>query len=219
MSSASYGTGTSPTAMAINPYDPLLYVANTGGESGISAFQIDEASGALFPVVGSPFLSGANVSSLAFGGLISYYLYAASATGDSAAIYGFVLPFGPNGDPNGNPGALTPLAGYPYSLPSCTFIVTDRNGAYLYATTGTSLVGYSIDATTGALRPLAGFPIAMGANVRPMSIDPTNHFLYVANGSAGTVTSFTLNAATGALTPMPGSPFAVGTSTDFITTF
>ena len=52
-----------------------------------------------------------------------------------------------------------------------------------------------------------------------MSIDPANQFLYVANGSAGTVTSFTLNAATGALTPMLGSPFAVGTSADFITTF
>ncbi|MGH7489787.1 MAG: beta-propeller fold lactonase family protein, partial [bacterium] len=107
----------------------------------------------------------------------------------------------------------------PYPLPSCSFIVADQTGAYLYATTGTSIIGYGIDPNTGALNPLSGFPIAVGANVRSVSIDPTNQFLYVANGSAGTVTSFTLDAATGALTLMPGSPFAVGTSADFITTF
>ena len=92
-------------------------------------------------------------------------------------------------------------------------------GTYLYATTGTDLLGYSIDALTGALTLLSGFPIAVGANVRSVSIDPTNQFLYVANGSAGTVTSYTLNATTGALTLMPGSPFAVGTSADYISTF
>ena len=61
--------------------------------------------------------------------------------------------------------------------------------------------------------------MAVGSNVRSVSIDPANQFLYVANGSTGTVTSFTLNAATGALTPMPGSPFDVGASADFFATF
>ena len=112
-----------------------------------------------------------------------------------------------------------PLASFPYALPSCTFIVADQTGTYLYATTVTELLGYSIDASSGALNPLSGFPIAVGADVKSVSIDPTNQFLYVANGSAGTVTGFTLNAATGALTLIPGSPFAVGTSADFFTAF
>ena len=84
---------------------------------------------------------------------------------------------------------------------------------------GANLLGYSIDAQFGALSPLPGFPIAVGANTGSLTIDPTNQFLYVANGSAGTVTGFELNSATGALTPMPGSPFAVGTSADFIAIF
>ena len=78
---------------------------------------------------------------------------------------------------------------------------------------------YSIDAQTGALSPLPGFPVAVGAKADSVSIDPTNQFLYVRNGSAGTVTGFVRNAATGELTPMPGSPLLVGTPADFIATF
>ena len=59
----------------------------------------------------------------------------------------------------------------------------------------------------------------MVLNGEILHIDPTNPFLYVRNGSAGTVTGLVLNAATGELTPMPGSPFFVGTPADFIATF
>ena len=214
LSPASYATGTGPGAIAINLIGPFLYTANSGGSSDISAFLIT-GSGDLIPVAGSPFPSGSSVSTLAFGGGIKNFLYAANASGNTAAIYGFSVDL----SNSTTRGALTSLTGFPYALPSCTLIVSDQTGAYLYATTGTDLLGYSIDAITGALTALPGFPIAVGADVRSVSIDPANQFLYVANGSAGTVTSFTLNAATGALTPMPGSPFAVGTSADFITTF
>jgi 6-phosphogluconolactonase (cycloisomerase 2 family) len=210
LSPSSYVAGAGPGAMAVDPIAPwLLYVA--GSSSDISAFQVDDVTGSLMPIAGSPFPSGGSVSSLAFGGPFDAFLYAASATGNTAAIYGFGV------DPNN--GALTILAGSPYSLPSCKFIVADQTGTYLYATTGTDLLGYSIDALTGAPTLLSGFPITVGAEVRSVSVDPTNQFLYVANGSAGTVTSYTLNAATGALTLMPGSPFAVGTSADYIATF
>ena len=217
LSPASYATGTGPGAMAVEPIGPVLYTANTGGSGDISAFQIYSTTGGLTPVAGSPFASGKSVSSLALGGGGSSgeFLYAADASGSTAAIDGFTvdLSLAPSR------GALTSLAGFPYSLPSCRFIVADQTGTYLYAATGTELLGFSIDANNGALTPLPGFPVAAGADVRSVSIDPANQFLYVANGSAGAVTSFTLDAATGALTPMPGSPFAVGTSADFITTF
>ena len=220
---ASHATGTGPSAMAIHPTAGLLYTANTGGSDDISAFMIDFTTGGLTPIAGSPFRSGSSVSSLAFGGSVNTYplfLYAANASGGTAVIYGFAITpsvnqFGP--DPNG--GALTSLAGFPYPLPSCTFIVTDQTHTHLYATAGTNLFGFSTDQQTGALSPLSGFPVAIGVNATSVSIDPTNQFLYVANGSAGTVTGFELNAATGALTPMSGSPFAVGKPADFIATF
>jgi 6-phosphogluconolactonase (cycloisomerase 2 family) len=208
-------TGAGPSAMAIDPSNRFLYTANAGG-STISAFDASDLAAA----PGSPFSSGSSVSTLAFGAG-GKFLYAVHASGATAAIVGFTVRprWDQNGNPDPNAGALASLAGFPQPLPSCTFITADQTGTYLYATTGTDLLGYSIDATTGALTALAGFPIAVGANVQSVSIDPTNQFLYVANGSAGTVTSYTLNAATGALTLMPGSPFAAGTSADFIATF
>ena len=201
-SPASYATGAGPSAMVIHPSNSFLYTANASGD--ISAFHLD-----LTLIAGSPFTSGGNsVSSLAFGAG-GKFLYAANASGGTAAIIGFSV------DPDA--GALARLPGFP--LPSCHYIVADQTGTYLYATAGTDVLAYNIDAQTGTLNLLPGFPVAVGASADSVTIDPTNQFLYVANGSAGTVTSFELNVATGELTPMPGSPFAVGTSADFIAAF
>jgi len=226
---ASYATGTGPSAMAVGPgapFTPFLYIANTGGSNDISAFLI----GSLTPVAGSPFPSNGNVSSLAFGAGDAFLyppgssngspgykglLYAANASGGTASIMGFSIhPY--MGD--ANDGALTSLPGFPYDLPSCSYIVADQTGAYLYATAGTNVFGFSIDKQTGALSPLPGSPIAVGATADSVSVDPANQFLYVTNHSAGKVTGFKLNAATGELTTMPGSPFAVSQSADFLAT-
>jgi 6-phosphogluconolactonase len=114
---------------------------------------------------------------------------------------------------------LSPLSGSPFPLPVSHYIATDQTGAYLYVTSGTSILGYAIDATTGALRPLPEFPVAAGANAYSISIDPTNHILYVTNDGAATVSGFILDASTGALTPMAGSPFPAGNHPQFIATF
>jgi 6-phosphogluconolactonase (cycloisomerase 2 family) len=211
---ASYATHTGPSAMAVRPDGQFLYVANTGGSNDISGYSIDPFGGELRPVFGAPFPSGGSVSSLAFGAGEAF-LYAANASSGTASIMGFSIhPF--NGD--ANDGALTSLPGFPYDLPACNYVVADQTGAYLYATAGTNVFGFSINQQTGALSPLPGSPVAVGATADSVSIDPTNQFLYVTNRRAGTVTGFKLNAATGELTTMPGSPFAVGQSADFIAT-
>jgi 6-phosphogluconolactonase (cycloisomerase 2 family) len=201
----SYSTGTGPSAMAV--VSPFLYIANTGGSNDISAFRVDAFSGGLNPIPGSPFPASGNISSLAFGlGDAFVYLYAANASGATASILGFSIhPY--MGD--ANDGALTVLPGFPYDLPSCSYVAADQTGAYLYATAGTNLYGFSVDKQTGALSPLPGSPVSVGASADAVSIDPTNQFLYVTNRSAGTATGFYLNAATGELTPMPAAPFAV----------
>jgi 6-phosphogluconolactonase (cycloisomerase 2 family) len=114
---------------------------------------------------------------------------------------------------------LSPLSGSPFPLPVSHYIAADLTGAYLYVTTGTNIVGYAIDATTGALTALPGFPVAAGANAYSITIDPLNQFLYVANDGAANVSGFRLNASTGALTPMSGSPFPAGNHPQFIGTF
>jgi 6-phosphogluconolactonase (cycloisomerase 2 family) len=212
-SPAAYATGTGPSTMAVDLDGPFLFTANTGGSGGLSAFLIDKLTGGLTPMTGSPYSAGNHVSALAFGPG-GKFLYAADASGNTAAIQGFSVAL------SGASGAvLTSLAGFPYPLSACTFIVTDRTGAYLYAANGTSVNGYGIDASSGALSPLPGFPIVVGATADSIAIDPTNQFLYVRNGAAGTVTGFEMNGATGQLTPMPGSPFLVSVSADFLAMF
>jgi 6-phosphogluconolactonase (cycloisomerase 2 family) len=209
LSPASYPAGASPSALMIDRSGPFLYAANSGGSNGISGFTIT-GSGGLTPIAGSPFPSSGGVSVLALGG-DGQFLYAAIASGGAATIVGF------NVDPN--TGALTALPDFPLALPSCRYIVADQAGVYLYAAGGTNVFGYRIDQKTGALDPLPGSPVGVGAEADTLSVDPTNQFLYVANGSARTVTGFALDAATGAPTPMAGSPFTVGPDADLIATF
>jgi 6-phosphogluconolactonase len=218
--SANYATGTAPSVIGIDPgappygSSPVVYVANTGSND-ISAFLVLGALGpqqALEAAAGSPFPSGKSVASLAFGNFNrGRILFAANATGSDATISAFSI--------DSNTTAWPPLPGFPFALPSCNFVAADRTGRYLYAAAGTQLFGYRIDEQTGALSALPGSPIAVGTSADSISVDVTNQFLYVRNGSAETVTGFDLDAATGALTPMPVSPFAVGQASDFFATF
>jgi 6-phosphogluconolactonase len=95
---------------------------------------------------------------------------------------------------------LTALSGSPFPLSVSNHIATVGTGAYLYVTTGASVVGYSIDATTGSLSALAGFPVASGANAYSVTVDPSNQFLYIGNEGAASVSGYKLNAADGELT-------------------
>jgi 6-phosphogluconolactonase (cycloisomerase 2 family) len=76
-----------------------------------------------------------------------------------------------------------------------------------------SVSAYTINATTGALTPIAGSPFAAGSDPSFVAVSPNGRFAYVAISSdagIGAVSAYTINATTGALTPVPGSPFAAG---------
>ena len=198
-------TGKNPTSMAIAPlYSAVVYVANHGGSNDISAFLYDGT-----PVRGSPFPAGGNPLSLAVGAG-GRFLYSANPDAKNPSISGFNID---------QTGALTPLPGSPLPLPVSHYIATDQTGAYLYVTSGASIVGYAIDSNTGALTALSGFPVAAGTNAYSITIDPSNQFLYVANDGAASISGFRRDATTGALTPMVGSPFPAGNHPQFIATF
>src|SRR6266404_6154809 len=198
------GTAKSPTSIVIDPEGSQMYVANHGGSNDISEILGQTA------VPGSPFPAGGNPLSLALwaGGK---FLYPANPDATNPSISGFSVDAGI--------GVLSPLSGSPFPIPVSHYIATDQTGAYLYVTSGASVVGYGIDATTGALTALPGFPVAAGTNAYSITIDPTNRTLYVTNDGAANVSAFTLDASTGALTPMAGSPFPAGHHPQFIATF
>jgi 6-phosphogluconolactonase len=72
---------------------------------------------------------------------------------------------------------------------------------------------YTINATSGALTPVAGSPFGAGTLPLGVAVDPTGKFAYVANFGSGNVWGYTINAKTGKLTPVSGSPFGAGSGT------
>jgi 6-phosphogluconolactonase (cycloisomerase 2 family) len=118
---------------------------------------------------------------------------------------------------NATTGALPPLAGSPF--PAGTFpqaITVDPAGRFVYVANGGdfeslgSVSGYTINAATGALTPVAGSPFPAGAAPSAVTVDPSGHFTYVANGDADNISGYAINATSGALTPLAGSPFPAG---------
>ena len=91
---------------------------------------------------GSPFPAGGNPLSLALGAG-GNFLYSANPDATNPSISAFSI------DPTS--GALSPLNGSPFTFSVSHYMATDQTGAYLYVTAGVNIVGYAIDATTGAL--------------------------------------------------------------------
>ena len=210
LSPATYATGHGPSSVALDTAGLFLYVANNGGSNDISAFAIDGFTGQLIPVAGSPFAAGANPLGLAFGAS-GQFLYTANPGGANPSISGFAIDL--------FNGTLSPLSGSPFPATVTNYIAADRTGSYLYVTTGAGVVGYGIDAKTGLLTSLPGFPVFSGANAYSVTSDPTNQFLYVANNGSANVSGFRFDAATGGLIPITGSPFTTGNVPDFVATF
>ncbi len=82
-------------------------------------------------------------------------------------------------------------------------IHTTPNGKFLYATNrgdANSIAMYSTDPASGKLT-LLGFQSTMGKNPRNFMIDPTGHFLLVANQNTNNIVIFRIDPSTGLLTP------------------
>lgn len=98
------------------------------------------------------------------------------------------------------------------------------NDQFLYVATGKdpdpagSIVGFSLNPTTGAPTLIQGSPFVVGlpsnARIRGMATPPNSHFLYVSD--SGGIDGFTVDSTTGVLTALLGSPFASGTNLQLV---
>ncbi len=208
------GGVTAPAGLAVannlGPAGPFLYVADAGK---IDALQVNNATGALTAVPGSPFTSGTNLYLAT--DYMNHFVFAADE--DSA---GGVLAF----TINASTGALTAVPGSPFAISSNSSgsmqlgqIVVDPASSFVYVaipTTG-QIAAFSIG-SGGVLTPVPGSPFAAGSGafaVVTINNSPGNNFLYVSNQTAGTVSGYSINSTTGALTPLAGSPFSVPADT------
>ena len=205
------GTVDRPTSVAFSPGGGLLATANrfgdlATGDGAVSVFSVDQTSGALIPVPGSPFATGIEPQSVAFspGGTL---LATPNEYNDSVSVFSVDQTL----------GALTPVPGSPFAtgLEPASVAFSPRGGLLATANaTGSANHGtvsvFSVDQTSGALTPVPGSPFATGSQPGSVAFSPGGGLLATANSNDNTVSVFSVDQATGALTQVSGSPFATG---------
>jgi 6-phosphogluconolactonase len=161
-------SGAGAAALAVDASDQFLYVVNPSASNpppytatlgNISAFNIDSTTGALTPILGSPFTSTAGTGPTAIVvDPTGRFVYAASP-GSSDAIWCFAI--------TPTNGELVAAAHSPFSSPGGgLFALFDPSGKYFYigSATGKGLVGYTYNPSTGALVNITGSPFSTGTS-------------------------------------------------------
>jgi 6-phosphogluconolactonase (cycloisomerase 2 family) len=200
----------SPGLTAVS--NQFLYASDTQNHK-IDGFSIDQTTGALTALVGSPFSTG----TLSVPGALaappgtlasspgSSLLYAA----DSGTIDTFAISAA---------GVPTALSGSPY-VPEAGFsIVVDPSGNFLYASDDDppgGILAFTTD-STGALTADPDSPFTIPgqtvADSLPLGIIDNGSYVYAALSQTNQIAAFSIVSGTGALTPVPNSPFPAGTA-------
>lgn len=218
-----FPAGDTPVQAAVaGSQNQFLYVSNLNDSAGgISAFTIDFNTGALTPISGSPYATGAagsfpGPSALAIGGngQILYVALVGTANANNK-IAAFVI--------DANTGALTPIPGSPFATgnaPQFMALVPVTlvgNTEFLYTANvqDKTISAFIVDGTSGTLTPLSGSPYHGATSLGGLAVTPTstlngNFFLYASDPQAKTVVAFTVDGTTGAPSPVSGSPFPAG---------
>ena len=188
--------------MDMDPAGHFLFVT-TRGTNQVQVFSIDQTTGVLAEIPGSPFPSGgtdAFEAEIASG----KYLYVSNI--QSSTITQFSI---------GSDGKLTSVgapvgtSGQPHHLAIST------NGKFLYAavyTEGYLIQGYAVNSSTGVLTEIPGSPFPAGNCPEALETSLDAQFLIVPNSCANTVSVYKIDPTTGALSAVSGSPFDAGTT-------
>jgi len=191
-----FPAGTGPLAIAVDLKGQYAFVAN-GGSNNVSVYSIDQATGVLSAVAGSPFATaGPHPQSVAVDPL-GNFLYVVDFSTSDVSIFAI----------NGLNGALSLLGSV--SPGGAWSIAVDPSGKYAYVATGFGLQGYAIDSVTGALTALGPISTPMNSNSIDVVVDRAGNLVYSLDNATDSVNVYTLNVATGDLSLVAGSPFAL----------
>jgi 6-phosphogluconolactonase (cycloisomerase 2 family) len=206
-----------PSVLTFDPSGKFVY-----GPCGsyACAFAMDSTSGALAAVPGSPLPAGLARRFVAFHPT-GKFAYVAN-TDVSNSVSSFRV------DPEN--GGLTEVAGSPYAtVRNPVSVAVDHGGKHVYVLSapGTrqqpwwvtwfrptdapgGISTFAADSSNGALRLVAGGPVATGLDPVAIAVEPGDRFVYVANRMSGSVSGYASDAITGALQGLVGSPYYLG---------
>jgi 6-phosphogluconolactonase (cycloisomerase 2 family) len=158
------GGGGGAFGLAVDGSERFLYVANPSASNpppfsstigNISGFNIDPVTGALTPILGSPFTSTVGSGPRAVTVDPSGKFVYAVTPGSSFSIWGFTI--------NSTNGQLTAVTNSPFSLTAGgLFALIDPSGNYLYigSQDASGIAGYTYDPSTGAPTAITGSPFS-----------------------------------------------------------
>jgi 6-phosphogluconolactonase (cycloisomerase 2 family) len=166
----------------------------------IYAYYIDEATGSLTAVAGSPFAGGNQPTKidLAPNGK---FLYVTDFGGN--AVLGYSV------DPIS--GALSSIAGSPYAVASSPrSITTTPDGSLIFVlTTGSqNVTSFAVNPLSGTLSPTAISPFSVDLGATSITTEATGKFAYTANRGGNTVSGYAINHTTGALAPIVNGTYS-----------
>lgn len=216
------------------PTGRFLYAATAAqgpapAMNGVAAFTIDAGTGALTAIAGSPFAATGAAPRVAFFDGLKRFLYVYGD--DDTTVPGGTTLTGFTVDTQ--TGALAPIANLLVDLPAAASpIAIHPSGNFFYVSVSdgapsanNQLYGFAIEATTGELAALPGFPWGpFGANevLNSAVLSPDGDNLYLATSTppdppltstrTGTIRQLAVDAQTGALN-------AVSQFTDAANTF
>jgi 6-phosphogluconolactonase len=200
--------GDVPYGVAVSHDGAFLYVTSGGvfpSNGSVSAYRIAPGTGRLSEIGGSPFTAGADAAGLAITP-DDKHLYAANSVAETISAF----------TRNPTTGALTPVAHSPFPAgpeePTGLVITPDGNHLYTANTsqgdpTRSDVIGFTVNAATGALTQVAGSPTPAGSGATLAALTPDGSKLYVTDNAGAGLSGYAVNAGTGALTELAGSPF------------
>ena len=204
-------TGASPYAIAglefwFDESKRYVFVGNEGSND-VTAFAVNNTTGAMAAVPGSPFAAGTDPKAMAAmaNNIGSYNLYIANAGSDNVSAYTI----------DATTGALAPQSPGPSTIATgkspTSIIVEPNNGIVFVANHGGS---NDISAFFGDLTPWPGSPFPAGGSPLSLALGAAGKFLYSANPDATnpSISGFSIDPTTEALSPLSGSPFPLPVS-------
>jgi len=187
--------------VTVDPSGQYAYVVNPGsGTNGvIRIYAVNTMTGAQTEIADSPISTSAPLSCLEFEPSGNFG-YAVSRINGLGKLAGYSR--------DSNTGKLTELAWSPISIGgSPSDPAVDPLGKYLYfvdmeITSGipTSIYGFSIDSSTGALTAVPGSPLSVSNLAMSVSLHPLGTYAYISNGSGKSIDLYSIDRQTGTLT-------------------
>lgn len=165
----------------------FAYVTNLNSDT-VSTFSLDNATGLLTPISGSPFTTANRPVSVATH-INGKFLYVAHSDANSP-ISAYTL--------DASTGAMSLISNYDNGG-SANDVTIDPQGRFLFLADASGyVIAYTINQTTGALTFIASY--AAGTEPWAVTVDPSAKYVYVLSQRSNNISAYSINQNTGALT-------------------